>query len=78
MPKPRIYPIGSRYKLCNWVDKVNYQKVDANLDLLGFKNMTELLDHALWLAARRVNRNLYKKEGAKDGRLGSPEGDRPG
>lgn len=78
MPKPRIYPIGSRHKLGYWVDKANHDKVAADLKLIGYKNMTELLDHALWLAARRIDRNQWKK-GAKYGRLGSlAEGDNQG
>jgi hypothetical protein len=80
VPKPRIYPIGSRHKLGYWVDKANHDRLADNLDKIGFKSMTELLDHVLGLYVKRVNRHYWRLEGKgnRDGSMGPDKGDRAG
>ena len=68
MPKPRIYPIGSRHKLCHWVDKANHDKLASNLGVIGFKTMSELINHTLANYAKRIYRHYWRKERDQNGR----------
>lgn len=63
MSKPVIHKPGTRHKLNQTVNKVNYDFIASNITVTGHKNVTELFDAFLASQVIKVQRKLSRKEG---------------
>lgn len=62
MPKPRIYPLGTRHKLNYWVDRQTHDFVARNIHDTGYKTITAMLNDYFKLQSDRIKRKQEKEQ----------------